>query len=364
MNELNIAKTLILKRKEKGITQDELANYIGVSKASVSKWETGQSYPDITFLPQLATYFNIAVDELICYEPQMMKEDINKLYNKLCKDFTVKPFDEVMDEIREIIKKYYSCFPLIFRMGLLIVNHYDIVDEKKRELLISEALEIFIRIQETCNDIDICRQAKSMEATCYILLNQPIQVIDLLQNSNFPMINESILLAQGQMMNGQMDEARETFQLGAYQNLISLVQNLVGILQNADKLQMKEIERRILAISDIFELDTLSPAIMLSSYLTQAQINLIHGDNEGAIKSLRKYVDLATRDIYPIIIHGDDFFNKLDRWISEIGTGITRDDTIVKAGIVAAIKNNPMFSVLSENKEYKFLIEKLSLLEE
>ena len=234
----------------------------------------------------------------------MMKEDINKLYNKLCKDFTVKPFDEVMDEIREIIKKYYSCFPLIFRMGLLIVNHYDIVDEKKRELLISEALEIFIRIQETCNDIDICRQAKSMEATCYILLNQPIQVIDLLQNSNFPMINESILLAQGQMMNGQMDEARETFQLGAYQNLISLVQNLVGILQNADKLQMKEIERRILAISDIFELDTLSPAIMLSSYLTQAQINLIHGDNEGAIKSLRKYVDLATRDIYPIIIHG------------------------------------------------------------
>lgn len=364
MNELNIAKTLILKRKEKGITQDELANYIGVSKASVSKWETGQSYPDITFLPQLATYFNITVDELICYEPQMMKEDINKLYNKLCKDFTAKPFDEVMIEIREIIKRYYSCFPLIFRMGLLIVNHYDIVDEKKRELLIDEALEIFIRIQETCNDIDICRQAKNMEATCYILLNQPIQVIDLLQNSNFPMINESILLAQGQMMNGQIDEARETFQLGAYQNLISLVQNLVGILQNADKLQMKEIERRILAISNIFELDTLSPATMLSAYLTQTQINLIHEDNEGTIKSLRKYVDLATSDIYPITIHGDDFFDKLDRWISEIGIGITRDDTIVKAGIVAAIKNNPMFSVLSENKEYKFLIEKLSLLEE
>ena len=43
MNELNITKTLILKRKEKGITQDEIANYIGVSKASVSKWETGVS---------------------------------------------------------------------------------------------------------------------------------------------------------------------------------------------------------------------------------------------------------------------------------------------------------------------------------
>ena len=48
MKEINIAQTIIDKRKEKGITQEDLAEYIGVSKASVSKWETGQSYPDIT----------------------------------------------------------------------------------------------------------------------------------------------------------------------------------------------------------------------------------------------------------------------------------------------------------------------------
>ncbi|WP_419762087.1 helix-turn-helix domain-containing protein, partial [Bacillus mobilis] len=39
--------------------------YNGITKASVSKWETGQSYPDITFLPLLASYFNISIDELI-----------------------------------------------------------------------------------------------------------------------------------------------------------------------------------------------------------------------------------------------------------------------------------------------------------
>jgi len=76
MKEINIAKVLVKKRKEKGITQDELANYIGVSKASVSKWETGQSYPDVTFLPQLAAYFNISIDELMDYKPQMAKEEV------------------------------------------------------------------------------------------------------------------------------------------------------------------------------------------------------------------------------------------------------------------------------------------------
>lgn len=52
---------------------------MGVSKAAVSKWETGLSYPDITLLPVLAAYFNISIDELMGYEPQMGKEDIRKL---------------------------------------------------------------------------------------------------------------------------------------------------------------------------------------------------------------------------------------------------------------------------------------------
>ena len=43
MKEINIARVLMNKRREKGITQDELEGYIGVSKASVSKWEPGQS---------------------------------------------------------------------------------------------------------------------------------------------------------------------------------------------------------------------------------------------------------------------------------------------------------------------------------
>ncbi len=96
IKEINIARVLARKRKEKGITQDELANYIGVSKASVSKWETEQSYPDITYLPQLAAYFNISVDDLIDYQPQMTREDIHKLYRRLSADFAAQPFEAVL----------------------------------------------------------------------------------------------------------------------------------------------------------------------------------------------------------------------------------------------------------------------------
>ena len=71
MREINIAQVLVRMRREKGITQEELASFIGVTKASVSKWETGQSYPDVTFLPQLAAFFNISIDRLMDYHPQL-----------------------------------------------------------------------------------------------------------------------------------------------------------------------------------------------------------------------------------------------------------------------------------------------------
>ncbi len=115
MKEINIAKVIVHKRKEKNITQDDLATYIGVSKASISKWETGQSYPDITFLPQLATYFNISIDDLMGYEPQMTKEDIRKLYLSLSADFATKPFNEVMDHCREIVRNTFHVFRCYFK---------------------------------------------------------------------------------------------------------------------------------------------------------------------------------------------------------------------------------------------------------
>ena len=76
MKEIKLAEVLAAKRHEKGVTQDELAAYVGVSKASVSKWETGHSYPDITLLPVLASYFDISIDRLMSYSPQLTKPEI------------------------------------------------------------------------------------------------------------------------------------------------------------------------------------------------------------------------------------------------------------------------------------------------
>lgn len=105
MDRLHLAEQLIYLRHERKITQEQLADFIGVTKASVSKWENRQSLPDMTLLPQLATFFNVTVDELLGYEPQLSKEQIQKLYLELAEAFASRPFDAAMKESRELVVK-------------------------------------------------------------------------------------------------------------------------------------------------------------------------------------------------------------------------------------------------------------------
>ena len=60
-----IGKRIGLLRKEKGLTQEELASHMGVSPQAVSKWENDQTCPDISALPKLAGLLGVSVDELL-----------------------------------------------------------------------------------------------------------------------------------------------------------------------------------------------------------------------------------------------------------------------------------------------------------
>lgn len=76
MTAIKINEQIAFLRKQKGLTQEELANALGVTNQAVSKWESAQCCPDIQLLPDLAKLFDVSVDELLGYTPVSTTEDI------------------------------------------------------------------------------------------------------------------------------------------------------------------------------------------------------------------------------------------------------------------------------------------------
>ncbi len=84
MMEINLKEKLRSLRQQKNITQEALANHLGITPQSVGKWERGEGFPDITLLPRIAFYFDITVDELLCVDKVRTAEAIKEYTEQAC----------------------------------------------------------------------------------------------------------------------------------------------------------------------------------------------------------------------------------------------------------------------------------------
>ncbi len=364
MKEINIARAIISRRSEKGLTQDDLASYIGVSKASVSKWETGQSYPDITFLPQLAAFFNMSIDELMGYEPQMTKEDIRKLYLSLSADFASKPFDEVLERCRETAKKYFSCFPLLFQIGAALVNNSMLSGDTDRALsIIAEAKELFIRVKRESDNAELTRQALNMEALCALMLGNPNEVLELFAEVSMQMHSPEVILAPAYQMIGKPKEAKAVLQVGIYKHILSLLDILTSYLTlcTDEPERYDETYKRVLSVAEAFGIKALHPFVLMKFLIVAAQGYVTLGNTDKALDILEEYAELVTGDIYPLKLKGDDFFNLLDDWFNEfpLGTSLPRDEKIIRKSMTEGVVNNPVFTALADERCFQRIAEKL-----
>ena len=78
---LNFAENLKRLRKEKSVTQEQIADVLGVSSQSISRWELSICYPDIELLPSIANYFGVTVDSLLSNDVLSKEEDL-KIFNE------------------------------------------------------------------------------------------------------------------------------------------------------------------------------------------------------------------------------------------------------------------------------------------
>lgn len=90
----------------KNLTQEDVAEYLGITAQSVSKWERGESYPDITFLPALANIFETSIDLLIGMDSIRAEETQYNIHKKAVEYQRSEDYDMAERTYREALMLY------------------------------------------------------------------------------------------------------------------------------------------------------------------------------------------------------------------------------------------------------------------
>jgi transcriptional regulator with XRE-family HTH domain len=107
-------------RKNKGMTQEEMATCLGITTPAVNKWERGNTLPDITLLAPIARLLDITTDELLSFKDELTDEEINHFLSDIQKDLEDKSFHEVFISVKEKIEEYPNCEKLIWQAAAIL----------------------------------------------------------------------------------------------------------------------------------------------------------------------------------------------------------------------------------------------------
>ena len=150
---IHIAENLKRLRKERGLTQEALAEFVGVSYQAVSKWERGDGYPDITLLPVIANFFGVTLDDLVGMNEIQNKEKYDEFNQKARKLASEGKIGEAITTLREALKAFPSDYHFMAELACYLDGYGKTKEERQANC--EEAIRISERILEYCTDTSI-----------------------------------------------------------------------------------------------------------------------------------------------------------------------------------------------------------------
>lgn len=179
-------------RKAKNISQEILAQYLGVSFQAVSKWENGSAMPDVTMIPAIASFFEVSTDELFDFNRIETERKVQQACWDIAEYRCTNPKQAEAD-LRALLKQYPG--------NEVILNNliYSLQINEK----FAETIDTCKALIETTKEDDIRYDAARIMAECYKQIGEYAlckQAIDLIPEFFFTHLEEKALLLEGEDM--------------------------------------------------------------------------------------------------------------------------------------------------------------------
>lgn len=218
--ELSLSANIGKLRRAHGMTQEQLAEALGVTFAAVSKWERGVATPDLHYLTEMADLFGVSLDAIVGFEVRdgsttALKERIQVLQRE-------KKYEEAITEAEKALLRYPNVFRIVFTAGGLYAAA-GIEQKNKAHLRRSiELLERSVLLLPQNTDPEIGEAVIQNEiAQCYLVLGQPKKAIEILKQHNVGGLHHA-LIAAAYTENDMFDPREaEPYLMGAFGEILA-----------------------------------------------------------------------------------------------------------------------------------------------
>lgn len=159
---MSLGKVIRKYRKNRNLTQEEMAGRLGVTASAVNKWENENSYPDITLLAPIARLLNISLDTLLSFREDLTTEEINEIVCEADSKLKEESYDEAFLWAKKKLEQYPNCEELILNIAI-IFDAQRIVQEVSNKAEYDDYLcSLYVRVLDSDDETIRIRAADSL----------------------------------------------------------------------------------------------------------------------------------------------------------------------------------------------------------
>lgn len=137
-------------RKDRKLTQEQLAEILEVSFQAVSKWETNAAYPDISMLPIIAGFFGVTTDQLLGVDVSRTNEIVKEICINADDLFNEGKYSEALMILRKAVMDYPVKEELQYRLAWALTGNI-----KENEAYLDEAINVYLKILDTSDNMEL-----------------------------------------------------------------------------------------------------------------------------------------------------------------------------------------------------------------
>ena len=306
---LKIGEKIKELREKKNITQNKMAEYLGITEQAISRWENGGGYPDMEMIPAISNFLDISIDEL--FEADKKAERLAKIKQDIFSKFADGFIEETIELCRNALKEFPNDYELTYNLFQSLPWEFD----KNKD----EIFELGERIMNDCDDYNIKIQTVSIMAEYYMMLgnDKGEKLAETLPHLNF-----GINTSKERILSRILPDINERVKRKKFMLLTLAGEVVNGIDELADSLPADEKiavrEKAVQVMNILFENGDYSAQNMALHriYRKMTEDYLRSGEQEKALDCLEKSSE------YCIAVENNTVFNHTSLLIRDLENNI------------------------------------------